>query len=319
MTKLFVLLLITTWLALSGCGAGEGGTGGTGLTEEQRVVSYGVITNVADNEITVQNTRFATSGAVIQLNKQTVTTTDLKTGMVASVEGTRTTPQNTAIANRVDLNDTISGPITEVREDNSVVVLGHVIKFDDDTHYKNDGSAQSLSTGKQISVMGFLSADGEIKATFINSDDADSSQSVSGYISAVDKDNFTFTVGSLTIDYISSSSIDSEMRDQLAVGLLVEIEGIMDGNSGKFIAHEIEFAKVNRTDDLEDIEAEVEGFISSKLSDTEFVIQGSTVKVTADTRYDHGSASTIQAGVKAHVKGVLRNGVIEAQRIEFDL
>lgn len=311
-SRLFILSIFYLLIACA-----EGGMGGTGLSEKQDVVSYGTISNVTAKEVTVQNTRYKMQDTAIRVNSQTKDSTDLKIGMIARIEGSIEAQQTVAVARQIDINNTISGQITEVRQDNSIVVLGHVIKFDNNTHYKNVSSAQNLSTGMQISIMGFVTADGDIRATFVDNEDTGTSQKVSGYIAKLDQDKHSFDLGNLHVDY-SSASLSETLLAELRNGTLVEVEGSIDTSSNRFIAHEIEFSHFSVSSESEDTKIELEGIVAAKISDTEFVLMSTTILITEVTVFESGSAANIRTGLKVEVEGKMQNGFLYARKIKIE-
>ena len=197
------------------------------------------------------------------------------------------------------------------------MVLGHVIKFDDKTNYKNVSSSQNLNTGMQISVMGFVTADGDIHATYVDNEDTGTSQRVSGYIANLNKDKHSFELGKLNVDY-AAASLNDALLASLRNGVLVEVEGSVDTTSGLFIVHEIELSHFSVSSENEDTNIELEGIIAAKTSDTEFVVMSTSVRITETTLFENGTAGSITAGLKVNIKGNMHNGFLYASRIEID-
>ncbi|HSH41307.1 MAG TPA: DUF5666 domain-containing protein, partial [Arenicellales bacterium] len=55
----------------------------------------------------------------------------------------------------------------------------------------------------------------------------------------------------------------------------------------------------------------------SVVSATEFTLNGQTVRIDADTRFEGGTAGNIAAGVRLEVKGPFGGGVLAADKISF--
>ena len=316
MNTIKILFLIFAVSFLIACG--EGGMGGTGFDEEQQVLSHGVVTVTAENEIAVQGRRFKTDNANIQINDETQTGMDLKTGMIATVEGTNNIREDISQASYIEINNTISGPISELLSNNRIVVLGQIIQLDDDTNY-NDPNAQALlSVGTQISVMGFVSSDGEIRATFVNHEENDTTQVLSGYVESLDKDNQIFLLGDLQIDY-SSGEISDEVLVRIVDGVFVEVEGSFDIETNLFSAHEIEFSGFEVLSEDRDSDVELEGLVAKMLDNNEFVLLGTIVRITDTTQFKSGSVEDIRVNTKVHVRGHINDTVLEASEIEIEL
>lgn len=316
--KIFLLIIYGASL-LAGCS--EGGTGGTGVQDEEPILSYGVISDSSESEIAIQSTRYTTTGAHIRINRKQASGKEIKTGMIAKVQGVRAAQQidqrdDVAISRRIDINNTIRGPISEVSPGNDVVIFGHVIRINADTYFNNSATAQDLSTGMTVSVMGFVSGDGQIFATYIDTEESDLLDQLSGHIKELDKDNYIFYLGSVEVNY-ASVYLDDETIKKIDNGAYVEVHGTVDEESGVLNAIELDIVELDITDIGGSAEIELEGYVASVVADGEFIVLGTTIKATDSTVIENGGMSDIQPGVKVAVKGVLQGGYVQANKIEI--
>ena len=80
-TSLFGPLLFGTLLALASCGGGTNGTSGSGVTSTGTITAFG--------SVFVNGVEFSTSGATIVRDGNPATETNLRVGMVVTVNGSR--------------------------------------------------------------------------------------------------------------------------------------------------------------------------------------------------------------------------------------
>lgn len=310
------LFLITLVLLLSACG--EGGIGGTGLDEQQPVISYGVLKQTGQNEITVQNRRYKIDNANIEINNTAKDPNALRDGMIAKVEGSQGTKDDVATASSVEIKNTLSGQISQVIDEHTVVVLGQVVNLDTETNYENPNSTSGFSVGMQISVMGFVSNDGEVHATYINNEETETEQSLSGYVASLDTVKKTFLLGDILIDY-SSAGLSEQTAALLADGVFVEVEGSFDIDTKRLTVTQLQAEGFEVSSSHEDAEAELEGLVAKVIDGETFVLLNTTVKLNNNTVFKQGSASDIKLNAKVHVKGVMKDKVLQVSEIETEV
>lgn len=152
-----------------------------------------------------------------------------------------------------------------------------------------------------------------IFARYIERED-DLEVEVTGPVADLDVDARTFRIGGLQVDYGNASLDPSDL--QLENGLIVEVEGTLDGMT--LAATEVEV-----DDDLEQrlgagTEVEIEGLIESVQGD-DSTLRGLTVRFDANTEFDDGGPDNIAVGIAVEVEGRLNDdGVLLATEIEFE-
>lgn len=313
-------LLVCALLLLDSCGGGggplaEGGIGGTGI-------SNGPITGFGS--IFVNGIEYDTRNAEIIVEGDSAGTgdvaalTNLAVGQVVTVEGS--IPDGTqATATRVYFSDNVEGPIQAITvidaNTRELTVLGQTVIANTDTAVEN-ATLDSLAVNHVVEVSGLIRSDGAIQATFIDkkSDSfADGlSVEVKGAVANLDTLASTFTIAAVTVNYAGADL--SELEAPLADGGAVEVKGIFSG--GALLASRIE-----TEDDLNITSTttwlEIEGYISSLLSGSEFVLNNLRVRTSASTRYDGGSVADLSVGARVEVKGSYGGDVLTATEIEF--
>lgn len=313
-------LLVCALLLLDSCGGGsgtlaEGGIGGTGI-------SNGPITGFGS--IFVNGVEFDTRNAEVIVEGESAGTGDavvlntLAVGKVVTVEGS--IPDGTqASATRVYFNDNVEGPLQAITvidaNTRELTVLGQQVIVTADTQIVN-ATLGSLAVGNVVEVSGLVRDDGAIRATFIDkkSDSfADGiSVEVKGVIDNLDTLARIFTISSVTVNYASADL--AELESPLTNGSTVEVKGIFSG--GTLFASRIESEdELNITPTTAWLE--IEGYISSVLSSSEFILNNQRVRTTASTRFDGGTAADLAAGARIEVEGSYSGGILTAVGIEF--
>ena len=135
---------------------------------------------------------------------------------------------------------------------------------------------------------------------------------IEGVVANLDTSAETFTINGFLIDYTSAVGDDDFSLDDLADGIVVEVEGYLDGNT--IMAEEID-----DEDDLFDDDDDVE--ISGSIYDydsasRQFSINGVRVQINGGTEFDDLRESSLADGLFVKVEGDFREGVLVAEEIE---
>lgn len=299
-----VFLTAVFLVGVASCGGGSsqlagGGIGGTG-------VSQGPITGFGS--IFVNGVEFNTTGATIIKDGSKVTQNDLKIGMVVNVDGNIASPTS-GTASTVTYVKELEGPIT-AKTANTLTVLGQTVIVDDLTQIEKPGfitpTISDLSQNDNIEVSGALSANG-IRATYIEVKSNTNNVELKGIITA--KTNSTLTIGGQLIDLsaITPSFIP-------AIGNYVEVKGSLVGTT--LVATSLELKSQLGTGNKE--KAELQGFVTSVGSSTDFALNAQPVKTNTQTKFKGGITTDIKIGVKLEVQGSLVNGVLIATEVNFE-
>ncbi len=293
-----------------GGGSGEvasGGIGGTGI-------SSGAITGFGS--IFVNGVEFDTSGASITMGGISVSESDLKLGMVVEVQGTISGASGTAIT--VVAEDAVKGPVDSVAADGlSLVALGQTILVTNVTIIDNNIAGQdirNLTPGDLIEVHGLVKDDGVIGATRIELKGALVEFRVKGFVENTDTGAQTFTIGALTVDYSAADTGDLAGGNPVN-GQLVEVKGQNAlGLGGELIATKVEPERLGVANAAQ---AEVEGFVTSLVSTSDFDVSSQRVVTTGSTIFVGGLQGEIVVGLKVEVEGVLAGGILTATKVSF--
>src|SRR6267378_4661313 len=307
-TSLFGALLFGTLLALASCG-----TGGTGATSSNPATSFGTITGFGS--VFVNGVEFSTSGATIVLDGNPAAESNLRVGMVVTVNGSRS--GSSGSATRIEVDDAVKGFVEAKVDPNHWTVMGQRVLVDDRTRFENNARP---GVGEFAEVHGLVVADGTISGGFIEKKNAPfPAFEVKGFVKKHSDASKTFDIGALTVNY--SNATINDMPNPATTswnGLLVEAKGsTCTGTApvcGTLTASKVE---PNGPQMQEADEFEIEGFVTSLTSTSDFVVGNQRVVTTGSTRFEGGVAGDIAVGVKLEVEGVLAGGVLTASKVEF--
>jgi len=303
-TSLFGLLLFGSLFALASCGGGTGGAGVTG--------SFGTIT--AFGSVFVNGVEFSTSGATIVLDDNPATESNLRVGMVVTVSGPRS--GSSGSATRIEVDDAVKGFVEAKLDANHWTVMGQTVLVDDQTRFENNVQP---GVGDFAEVHGLVVASGTISGSFIEKKNAPFPPfEVKGLVKNHNDAAKTFDIGALTVNYNSATIRDMPNPAGNAWnGLLVEAKGNTCATTpvcGTLTANKVE---PNGPQMRDADEFEIEGFVTSLTSTSDFVVGNQRVVTTGSTRFEGGVAADIVIGVKLEVEGVLSGGILTASKVEF--
>ena len=307
-------------VALAGCGGGGNDNAIAGIdargTPSVAIVSKGTITGFGS--IIVNDVRFDTANATFDIDGSAGSQSDLSTGDVVIVRGTLDASGTTGTANSVAANDLVEGPIAAIDAvAGTLTVLGQTVRTDADTSFDDSispASLDGLAVGDVVEVAGFVLADGSIGATRIELKPAGGEFEVTGLVSNLGAT--TFDINSLTVDF-SSAQLDDFPGGAPEEGQLVEAKGTSLGAGGELLATRVEF-KGNDLDADEDVEIELEGFITRFVSATDFDVEGVPVTTSGATQFENGTAADLALNRKVEVEGNFNaSGVLVADKVEL--
>lgn len=302
----------------SGTLTAGGGIGGTG------VVSQGAISEF--DSIWVNGTEFDTRTAVLVVDGEEIGIGDmavlsyLDIGKVVTVIGTQGEDDSSATADRVTYNKNIEGPVESVRETASGVkeiqVLGQTVYINAVTTFK-ETSFDAVAENDMLEVSGFMDDTGAIWATFVEKT-GDFSTGVivemTGYVTVLDEAFKTFEINGQAVDY-SVADTSSLPEGAPVEGQWVEAAGTLDDTGSEMLASRIEPGDELDVDDADGIE--VTGFVTEKVSASEFVVGNQTVRAEEDAVFVDGGPEDVQSGAKLEAEGRLVGGILFAHEIEF--
>lgn len=308
-------------LTLAGCGSSggggdgvaSGGTGGTGI-------SSGAITGFGS--IFVNGVKFSTNGATIRRDDMSINESELHEGMIVEVQGTIAS-STSGTATTVEVEEAVRGPVefkSGTAAPGTLRVLGQTVRVDDTTLFDNNvPDFAAVNVSDLFEVHGLRRDDGEIVASFIERKTTPVTFAVRGTVANHNASARTFTVGALTVNYVSA--IINDMPAPTGSnwnGLFVEVKGDRcTGTSpvcGTLNASKVEpegLALANAN------QAEIEGFVTTLDPPAGFTVNAQRVLVTGATVFAGGLQDEIVPGVKLEVEGSLAGGVLTATKVKF--
>lgn len=337
---LFVLIVFAACGNVSGVydTANGGGIGGTGINDPAAGggiggtgISIGKITQIGS--VWVNGVRFDTSSATIEVDGVNRSLGYLEVGMIVAVEGSFDADGINGTAKRVVFKDNLEGPVENVVDAQTLIVLGQTVIADSTTSvYDLSGSdtdginkytlaSIGVSAGDMVEVSGFVDSTGAIHATYIKVEglNVDAEIEIKGTISSLDETAHTFNIGALIIDY-SSAQMEGISAPQN--GLFVEVKSESGPTGGILTASKIEaedeIFKISGGGEGETVE--IEGIVTSPLSDYQFEVNGQPVQITLATQFE-GTSSQIDIipGARLEVEGAMdAYGVLVAEDISIE-
>lgn len=318
------ILAIACTILLQACGGGGGGSSApaptpTNTTPPPDPVSssfttQGVIT--AFGSVFVNGVEYETDSSEIKSDDNVATEGDLRVGQIITLKGSVNPDGVTGTADSIEYNDRVEGPIASING-TTLVVLGQTIIITDGTVFDDSVSTQSLAglnPGDVIEVSGFLNGNGEVVATYVESNAAGGEFELVGIVTNLDTDNSTFNIGNQTIEF-STAVFEDFDGAQLADGDQVEAKGSTLDANNVLIAVKVEL----ELDDLvENDELELEGLISRFESANDFDVFGRGVTTSSTTVYEGGTVEDLALDVKVEVEGRINaDGILVADKVEF--
>jgi hypothetical protein len=334
-------VLIVAVLTAAGCGGSSGG--GDSVSPPPPPTpppSGGIIrTGVAAGPVTgfgsiiVNGVSYNTDTATFIDDDSTVTNTPaddfFKVGETVIVKGTISDDNTNAVAETVELDEIVEGPVTSLNADGSLTVLGQTVTSGS-TASIDDSCPAPIEIADVVEVFGTVDANGVIAATRIECKTAleVDEYEVNGTVSNLDTGAFTFSLGGLQVDY-SSAVIDNNFpggTQNISNDDPVEVKGLPAGFDDSVTPPVLAASKVEyRGGALAGDEGdhyEVEGFISDFASATQFNVRVGflvvPVTTNSSTVYDGGSAAALGNNLKVEIEGDLNSSdVLLATKIEI--
>jgi hypothetical protein len=222
---------------------------------------------------------------------------------------------NKGVAERIGADHLLQGPVDAVNAaDGTFSALSQLVITGPDTVF-DQTDIQTLAPGDVVEVFGVRDADLGIRATRVEKKDPATEEfELTGNIAGLDLVAQTFRIGILTVDF-SSAVVENAPPTGLADGLLVEAESdeapvgdVLAATGIEVIDPALEFEEGDA--------AEVHGFVTSVVSATEIVLNGTQrVLLTESTRFERGTRADLVLNAEIEVDGTLdATGVITGRR-----
>lgn len=319
-----IVLAVFGALAVAGCGGGSSSS--TGSTTGAGVKHTGVITGFGS--VFVNGVEYETGSSSVTLDGVVGKDSNLKIGMVVTVEGSVNKDGLHGTASSINYADELEGIVTAatIAADGTgtLTVMGQIVKIDAATVFESKVTSittiGAVAAGNIVEISGYSLSTDTILATRVEVKkaalEAGDEIEVKGVIAGLDTTAKTFMLGSLMVHYG-----DAKVEHALADGLYVEVKSITAPVNGMLTASKVEVEGDGKkgVDGKSGDEFELEGVVSSVNSaKTEFVLDGQTVLVDSGTAFKNGSVDGIVVNAKLEVEGALNaDGKLVADEIKF--
>jgi len=321
--------LVTALVALSGCGGGGGGDTVAGIGGTGKVAS-GTITGFSS--IFVNDIEYDIDSASLEVNDDDsagLSQADLRIGMVVTV--TAVVEGSSGVASLVVYDNEIEGPISGLTDPGngltkSFSVMGFDVIVDSADTQFDDGDAPGFSfatvaDGDVVELSGFFDDSGVLNASYIKkTDDFDLGTSEVELKGTPDAGTDasagdSFTLDSVTVNIRDDADLSEVPGGRVTDTMFVEVEGRLTNDNPLTIdAFRIEQEDEGLEEDAG--EAELEGFISNFVGNSNFEVDGQLVDATKAEFEPAGLV--LSDGLKVEVEGNIEGGILHASKVELE-
>jgi len=327
--------MVMAVLSAAGCGGGSSSGGSVspppppppppsgGIIRTGVALGIGPVTGFGS--VIVNGVTYNTDSATFTRDGLAATQDDFSVGEVVYIRGTIDDNNANAVAEAVEFDDNVEGPLTEIVDATTIVVMGQTVRLTGTTSIDNNCPALlDDPTIVAIEVSGTVDANGVIEATRI---DCKFSMvevgqfEVKGVVSGHSAANMTFMINGLQVDYSAAAVDNFPVSGVINDGDPVEAKGTEfdDGvNPPVLTATRVEY-KGARFAENEGDHIEIEGFITRFASPTDFDVSGiPATEIPGTTVYRGGSSTNLGLNLKIEAEGEFdADGVLNATRIEI--
>jgi hypothetical protein len=314
-------VLIVAVLTAAGCGGSSGGGDSVSPpppTTPPPPPSGGIIT-------------YNTDAASFTRDDNPSSQEDFKVGETVIVKGTISDDNSNAVAETVELDEIVEGPVSSINADGSITVLGQIVTIGLNASV-DDSCPASLDDASiaAVEVFGNVDGTGVIDATRIECKTAleVDEYEINGTVSGLDTTNFRFSINGLQVNY-ANAEIDNNFpggTTNISEGDPVEVKGLPANFDDSGATPVLGASKVDYRGGVlsgsEGDHYEVEGFITDFSSATQFNLKVGTLTIavttTDNTVYEGGSAADLGNNLKLEVEGDINSSdVLQATKIEI--
>ena len=282
------------------------------------VSSQGAITGFGS--VVVNGIHFLTTDAQVETDDAVNTDESaLKLGMVVDINGTLDESTGEISASQISYYAKAEGAIESINlVKQSFIIMQQTILVNSLTEFEAT-TFDNLQVGQLVEVSGNINATNEIVATRVEaSSEGETERKLRGLVSALDSQNLTFTLNSVSIDY-SSAQVEGTLVD----GVEVRVSSQQDVVNGSLIVDEVKVLNHHDEDGDDDFDHNedrgIDGIITQYVSATEFMVDDQAITTNNSTEYLYGEATDIAESIHISVYGTLDvNNVLVASKIRFD-
>jgi len=293
-------------LMAAGAPAGIQGSG------HRSFLAVGTVTSVDSAGISVSGVPYSTSGTSVEIDGAPGSQTQLQLGDVVTVSGTDGTGQSQAVADQVSFSGNVRGPVstTDV-SGGTFLVLGQTVRTDSQTLFSGSLKRAALAgirPGDVVEVSGFENTQGEIVASRIDAEAANSSLRVTGAIQLLNMTQHTFRIDSLVVDFSNAA-----VQGFLADGVMAAVEAPAHGSPASLLASAVDV--LPGLTSAPGSEGRIEGIITDLPSNTYFEVNGVPVSINSQTKINPNVRLILDAVVR--ISGQFDvNGVLVANHVQ---
>lgn len=304
----YLLTIMVAAVGLTACGGGSGDGSGSGNR------TTGVVTSKSASTLSVAGNTFSTDSSTVS-GDEIGTVADVEVGMVVSVQS-----DASGNAVEIDYDAEIEGIVQSISAD-SMLVMGQNVDLSQNPNFHNDVEGSTITeimnipVDAVVEISGYSDGMGNIVATYVELEylayDGSQELELEGTVESLDSANGTFMIGGLTIHF-DANDISLTMEN----GLNVEVDLVRIG--ADYHATEIEIEH-DYHDEYGEGYIEIEGMVTSGLSDGMFAINGVTVMLGENVYYEDGlTEADIVDGAMLEVEGTLNeSGMLVVYEVEL--
>lgn len=269
--------------------------------------------------------RYDVEEASITLNGELASQAALSPGDVAFIVGDINDDAVTGVARSIAVEDLLRGRIDDVDPvAGQFRMLSQTVSVVPDTVFGpgiSPRDASGLADGAEVTVRGFVAADGRIVASRIDRTTG-SALRVTGFVTAVDPAAFRLTINDLAVSF-AAANLEDFSSETPSPGDFV-VADALNIEQGVLAATRLASLSGRGREACEDLQescaGELEGYVSRFSSADDFDVDGFRVVVDDDTTtFEGGSADDLGVDVKLRISGVVADdGRLIASRVTFD-
>ncbi|MFZ4481817.1 MAG: DUF5666 domain-containing protein [Rhodoferax sp.] len=302
------------WMVLAasavsaGCGggatsiAGLPGTGGTGVIFTQGTIS-------GFGSVIINGVRFDDTAARVMLDGQTLSATDLRLGMVATVQGERGADVTLGTASSIEVWSIAQGLVSSGRAvpgaTGEFTVAGMTVRTDPGTVFEGSSAAMPLMPGQRVAVWGLQAGVDARSWSATRVASVSASSVVSTGLIGVSNSQRSLNGMMLAGDPVRG----------LADGALVRALGALSTADGALLVQSVQLLGVGAATPLQG-EVEIEGVVTSMASAASFNL--GNIAVDASQASYKPAGAQISRGARLQVNGSWQSGVLKASSIELE-
>jgi hypothetical protein len=296
-------MLVFAGATLAGCGGGDSlitagppGTGGTGVFAQGAISGFG--------SVIVNGIKFDDTQAGIELDGVIGSSSSLRLGMVAGVQGQRGANALLGTASKIEVWSTGQGPVSQLAG-NTFMLAGMSIQTDSNTILDGLASVSAMSPGLSVTVWGLQAGvDGRHWTATRVAMTAASTVVSTGVIDVMDSRT-----------YLNGLRLTGLTIGNLSVGDLVRVQGVLSVTGDSLAVESSRVMGPGETFQPEG-EVEIEGLVTAMSSVSRFMLGRFDVDANSAS---YGSLNPqIAIGARLKVTGNWQLGVLKATSIEVE-